>query len=124
MSDGIAPLGIDNVLFVVGDLGAAVRFYGGCGLTLKFRVDGAGMALFAIGDEAPGLLLRRGEGDGGGRLWVEVADAGAAAARLAAAGVATTRLETATGITVEAADPSGNVIGFADYTKRPEMARR
>ena len=28
------------------------------------------------------------------------------------------------GITVEGTDPSGNVVGFAVYSKRPEMARR
>ena len=124
MSEGIVPLGIDNVLFAVGDLGAAVSFYERCGLALKFRVDRAGMALFAIGDEAPGLLLRRQDGAGGGRVWVEVADADAAAGRLDALGIATAHLETATGITTETTDPWGNVIGFADYSRRPEMARR
>jgi hypothetical protein len=39
-------------------------------------------------------------------------------------GVAPTRFETMTGITVEATDPGGNVVGSADYARRPEMARR
>ena len=118
-------LGIDNVLFGVGNLDAAVRFYQSCGFVLKFRQDNAGMALFSIGGEEPGLLVRAGgEGAvGGGRVWVEVRNADAAAARLKASGIATTRLETATGITVEAKDPSGNIVGFADYSKRPDMAR-
>ena len=30
----------------------------------------------------------------------------------------------ATGWTAEIADPWGNVLGFTDYTKRPELARR
>jgi predicted enzyme related to lactoylglutathione lyase len=30
----------------------------------------------------------------------------------------------ATGWTVEVADPWGNVLGFTDYTKRPELGRR
>src|SRR5690349_12071787 len=106
--------GIDNVLFGVADLNDAVRFYEACGLKVKFRMDAAGMALFTIGDEAPGLLVRAAGGGGpgsagpvgGGRFWVEVANADAAAAELKAAGIATTRLETATGITVEATDPS------------------
>jgi catechol 2,3-dioxygenase-like lactoylglutathione lyase family enzyme len=115
-------LGIDNVLFAVADLDAAVRFYEACGLKLKFRFDPPGMALFSIGGEAPGLLLRKGEG-AVGKFWVEVRDAGEAAARLAAAGIATTQLETMTGSTVEAQDPSGNIIGFADYSKRPDLAR-
>ena len=125
-------LGVDNVIFAVRDLDAAIGFYEACGFVVKFRVDRAGMALFAIGGEDPGLLVRA-EGGGGpgstgtagaGRFWVEVRDADAAEAELKAAGIATTRLETMTGITVEATDPSGNVVGFADYSKRPELARR
>lgn len=125
-------LGVDNVMFAVRDLDDAVRFYQACGFTVKFRVDRAGMALLAIGAEEPGLLIRV-EGGGGpgstgtagaGRVWVEVRDADAVAAELSAAGIASIRLETMTGITVEATDPSGNVVGFADYTKRPELARR
>lgn len=30
----------------------------------------------------------------------------------------------ATGWTVEVTDPWGNVLGFTDYTKRPELGRR
>ena len=116
-------LGIDNVLFAVRDLGEAATFYQACGFTLKFKVDQAGMALFDIGPEAPGLLVRVGPTTSGGRLWVEVRDAEAAAAELSAAGIATARLETMTGVTVEATDPSGNIVGFADYSRKPEMAR-
>ena len=114
--------GIDNVLFSVTDLDAAVAFYTACGFALKFRVDQAKMALFSIGSEEAGLLIRA-TGPGSGKLWVEVASADAAAIELNAAGIATTRLETMTGITVEATDPSDNVVGFADYSKRPEMTR-
>lgn len=125
-------LGIDNVMFAVADLDAALRFYETCGFGVKFRMDAAGMALLTIGAEAPGLLIRarggRGPGAtgtaGAGRFWVEVRDAEAIAAEINAAGITTERLETATGITVEATDPSGNVVGFADYSKRPELARR
>jgi predicted enzyme related to lactoylglutathione lyase len=116
-------LGIDNVLFAVRDLDAAIGFYEACGLALKFKVEQAGMALFTIGSEEPGLLIRKGDGSAG-KFWVEVRDADAAAAALRAAGIGTMRLETMTGITVEATDPSGNVLGFADYTKKPEMARQ
>ena len=124
-------LGIDNVMFAVADLGAAVAFYEACGLVVKFRIDTAGMALFTIGHEAPGLLIRASGGSGpgtigaagGGKFWVEVPDADAAAVELNARGIATSRLETMTGVTVEATDPSGNVLGFADYSKRPELGR-
>lgn len=116
-------LGIDNVLFAVRDLEGAVTFYQTCGFVLKFKVPQARMALLSIGAEEPGLLLRAGDG-GVGKLWVEVKSADAVATELKAKGIATARLETMTGVTVEATDPSGNVIGFADYSKRPEMARR
>ena len=116
-------LGIDNVLFAVRDLDEAVAFYTACGFVLKFKMDAAGMALFAIGGEEPGLLIRKSEGSAG-KFWVEVRSADAVATELSAAGIATGRLETMTGITVEAADASGNVVGFADYSKRPEMARK
>jgi catechol 2,3-dioxygenase-like lactoylglutathione lyase family enzyme len=119
----VAVLGIDNVLFTVGDLDRAVAFYERCGFSLKMRHDGKGIALLAIGSEAPGLMIRTGEGPSAGRLWVEVRDADEAARVLAQAGLATKRLETATGITCEVEDPFGNVIGFADYTKRRELAR-
>ncbi len=59
-------LGIDNVLFAVRDLDAAVRFYETCGFTLKFKIAEAGMALFSIGREEPGLLIRIGDLGGAG----------------------------------------------------------
>lgn len=116
-------LGIDNVLFAVRALDPAVAFYETCGFTVKFKIREPQMALFSIGSEEPGLLVRVGDG-GPGKLWVEVKDADAVADELAAVGIATNRLETTTGITVEATDPSGNVIGFADYSRRPELARK
>jgi hypothetical protein len=124
--------GIDNVMFAVRELGPAVDFYEACGFVVTFRIEPAGMALFSIGPETPGLLIRspdaRGPGItgtvGGGGFWVEVADAEAVARELASKGIATARLETVTGITVEATDPSGNVVGFADYSRKPELARQ
>ncbi|MFF6993629.1 VOC family protein [Streptomyces sp. NPDC008313] len=125
-------LGFDNVLLPVGDLDAAVAFYGRAGFPLAFRLDEAGIALLSVGKESPGLLLRlesehavRPPEWASPRVWLEVADARAAASALTAAGV---RLlddpfPGATGWTVEFADPWGNVLGFTDYGKRPELAR-
>lgn len=114
--------GIDNVLFSVTDIDSAAAFYSACGFALKLRVPEARMALFSIGSEEPGLLIRA-MGNGSGKLWVEVASADETAVELLAAGIATRRIDTMTGITVEATDPDGNVVGFADYSKRPEMGR-
>ncbi|MET7985593.1 MULTISPECIES: VOC family protein [unclassified Streptomyces] len=125
-------LGLDNVLLPVGDLGEAAGFYERAGFPPAFRLDEAGIALLKVGKETPGVLLRLDEGLGhrpppraSPRLWLEVADARAAARSLAAAGVATLGepFSGATGWTVEIADPWGNVIGLTDYTKRPELAR-
>jgi predicted enzyme related to lactoylglutathione lyase len=121
--------GIDNVLFPIGDLDAAVRFYADMlGLPLVFRLDGPGVALFRLGPEAPGLLIRRDEHPGGTtgpRVWLEVDDAREAAQALAQAGVEPLGppFAVATGWTVEIADPWGNVVGFTDYTSMPERGR-
>jgi catechol 2,3-dioxygenase-like lactoylglutathione lyase family enzyme len=124
---GAAVLGVDNVLFAVGDLAAAVAFYrDALGLPLTFQLDGPGIALFQLGPEAPGLLLRAQPAtSGGGRVWLEVRDARAVATGLAAAGVpgTGTPFPVATGWTVEVADPWGNTVGFTDYTTMPSRAR-
>ncbi|MEU3334372.1 VOC family protein [Streptomyces sp. NPDC002144] len=126
-------LGFDNVLLPVGDLGTAVGFYERAGFTVGFRFDEAGIALLKVGAETPGILLRQEDGLGhrppswpSPRLWIEVTDARQAAACLAAAGIAPLDepIAVATGWTVEIADPWGNVIGFTDYGKRPELGRR
>ncbi|MGX1545844.1 VOC family protein [Streptomyces adustus] len=135
MSDDVSYelLGLDNVLLPVGDLGEAVRFYERAGLPAAFRLDDAGIALLKVGKETPGVLLRLEEALdhrpppwASPRLWLEVPDARSAALALAAAGITTLEepFSTATGWTVEFADPWGNVIGLTDYVKRPELARR
>ncbi|MET8448395.1 VOC family protein [Streptomyces sp. NPDC005209] len=126
-------LGFDNVLLPVGDLGEAVAFYERAGFTAAFRFDEGGIALLKVGGETPGILLRAEEAVGhrpppwpSPRVWLEVPDARTAARTLTAAGI--TLLDepfsVATGWTVEVADPWGNILGFTDYTKRPELARR
>ncbi|MHA5053614.1 VOC family protein [Streptomyces sp. SD15] len=125
-------LGFDNVLLPVGDLEEAVGFYGRAGFPVAFRLDEAGIALLKIGNETPGVLLRLDEELShrpptwaSARVWLEVRDARATADALASAGIQPldAPFPVATGWTVEVADPWGNVIGFTDYGKRPELAR-
>ncbi|MEU6535116.1 VOC family protein [Streptomyces sp. NPDC047000] len=125
-------LGFDNVLLPVGDLGEAVGFYERAGFTVRFRFDEAGIALLGVGGETPGVLLRVEEALGhrpppwaAPRVWLEVPDARAAAEALAGAGVVALDepASVSTGWVVEVADPWGNVLGFTDYTKRPELGR-
>ncbi|MEV7803625.1 VOC family protein [Microbispora sp. NPDC088329] len=129
---GITVLGVDNILFTVGDLDEAVEFYAALGLPLAFRMDEPGIALFRLGGEPAGLLVRRGEisaaagsGEGRPRLWLEVADARVTARTLRETGVAALAdpFPVATGWTVEVVDPWGNVVGFTDYTTMPERGR-
>ena len=126
-------LGFDNVLLPVGNLDEAVSFYEDAGFTVGFRLDEAGIAVLKVGGETPGILLRQEEALGhrpppwpAPRVWLEVPDARTAARELRAAGVELLDepSSVATGWTVEVADPWGNVLGFTDYTKRPELARR
>ncbi|MFJ3665437.1 VOC family protein [Streptomyces sp. NPDC090106] len=131
-------LGFDNVLLPVGDLGTAVGFYERAGFTVAFRLDEAGIVLLKVGAETPGILLRQEELLRQGasaerprewpapRVWLEVPDARVAARGLREAGVELLDepFPVATGWTVEIADPWGNVLGFTDYAKRPELARR
>ncbi|HEY8986663.1 MAG TPA: VOC family protein [Streptomyces sp.] len=126
-------LGFDNVLLPVGDLAEAVRFYERAGFAVGFRFDEGGIALLKVGRETPGILLRQEEALGHRpppwgctRVWLEVPDARTVARRLTAAGLAPLDepASVSTGWTVEIADPWGNVVGFTDYTKRPELARR
>jgi predicted enzyme related to lactoylglutathione lyase len=126
-------LGFDNVLLPVGDLDEAVRFYERAGFPLGFRLDEAGIALLKVGGETPGILLQLDEEVGqrppmwpAARVWLEVADARAAARALRDAGIPLLDepFSVATGWTAEVADPWGNVIGFTDYSKRPELGRR
>ncbi|CAL9539093.1 VOC family protein [Streptomyces sp. enrichment culture] len=126
-------LGFDNVLLPVGDLGEAVGFYQRAGFTVGFRLDEAGIALLKVGGETPGILLRQEDLLGhrpppwhSARIWLEVPDARVAARALGNAGIALLDepFPVATGWAAEIADPWGNVIGFTDYTKRPELGRR
>src|SRR6266540_3718839 len=118
---GIGVLGIDNVLFDVGDLDGARRFYGELlGLQEKFVFPQVGLVCFRLGDEEPGLLRPS------PRLWLEVPNARAAAAVLGDAGVdlLDEPRELRTGWVVELSDPWGNVIGLTDYLNDPARARQ
>jgi len=124
-------LGVDNVLFAVGDLERALEFYAvTLGLPLKFQLPSLGIACFRLGGKEPGLLIRQGPAAAqavanSARLWLEVRDARAAAAELRSRGAEPLAepFEVATGWTVEFADPWGNVVGFTDYLKDRPKAR-
>jgi catechol 2,3-dioxygenase-like lactoylglutathione lyase family enzyme len=125
-------LGVDNVLFAVGDVLQARHFYTDVlGLAEGFSFPEAGIVGYKLGSEEPGLLVRLDPDLQPGpalptpRLWLEVPDAHAAEQTLRERGAeplgAVRQLRT--GYVVEVADPWGNVIGLADYSLAPAMAR-
>ncbi len=117
-------LGIDNIFFTVTNLEKAKEFYQKLGFKHKFSIPPIKAALFSIGQEVPGLMLSERSTVTPSRLWVEVKSAKDFKHACVKLGIAGTMLETATGLTFEVTDASGNIIGFADYTKKPELARK
>jgi predicted enzyme related to lactoylglutathione lyase len=124
-------LGVDNLLFAVGNLERALAFYRDqLGLPVKFAFPEAGIVGFRLGADQTGLILRRQDGlpEAGPRptprAWLVVADARAADAALRVAGVTPLGPPFAvrTGWTVEVADPWGNVLGLTDYTLAPQIS--
>ena len=116
------------MLIDVGDLAAARAHYGSLGLAERFALPEAGIVLYAIGDERPGLLVRGVPGKTasssphGARVWLEVADARAFARRCPLTPIAPP-FEVRTGWVVEYADAWGNVVGVTDYSADPTKAR-
>jgi len=128
----IRVLGVDNILFGVGDFQEARAFYEGkLGLPVKFAVEAMGIVGYRLGSDEAGLFLRAQSSIAPAppretpRLWLEVADARQATEQLAQLGIAPLQepFEINTGWVVEFADPWGNVIGLTDYVKVPSKAR-
>jgi predicted enzyme related to lactoylglutathione lyase len=127
----IQVLGVDNIMFAVGDLAQARAFYETrLGLPIKFIVAQFGIVAYRLGAEEPGLILRVQPIEPAlprdtPRVWLEVADARAVAQTLKASGVALLGEphEIQTGWVVEIADPWGNVIGLTDYVKDARKGR-
>lgn len=124
-------LGIDNVIFTVGDLNQAAAFYEKLGFPVKFRLDSLGVCVLSVGFELPGLVLRKADVSVApldperARLWVEVPDSRKTLKELEKEGVALLRepLKLPTGLLVEVADPWGNVVGFTDHLAMPQFGR-
>lgn len=117
-------LGIDNVFFEVGDIEQAIDFYESLGFELKFKIPHLSGALFKVGNEEPGLVLQQSSAPKPSCLWVEVSSAHEVQDELASLNISGTIIEPPTGFTFQIADPWGNRIGFADYTKKSELARK
>ncbi len=114
-------VGINHVALEVGDLDAALEFYGRW-LAFELRGRVPGMAFLDAGDQFLALADGRRQGpDDGRHFGLVVDDRDAVRAALAAAGVAP---EPGRGLLVR--DPWGNVVEIVDYreiqfTKAPEV---
>jgi predicted enzyme related to lactoylglutathione lyase len=124
-------LGIDNVIFTVGDLNRAVTFYEKLGFLVKFRLDALDICVMTVGFELPGLVLKREPIPAQpliperARFWVEVPDTQKSLEEIKKSGISLVRkpLKLPTGLLVEVADPWGNVVGFTDHLAHPESGR-
>jgi lactoylglutathione lyase len=114
-------VGINHVALEVGDLDAALEFYGRW-LDFELRGRVRGMAFLDAGDRFLALAEGRTQGpDNGRHFGLVVDDRDAVRAALAAAGIAP---EPGRGLLVR--DPWGNVVEVVDYreiqfTKDPEV---
>jgi predicted enzyme related to lactoylglutathione lyase len=124
-------LGIDHVVFTVGDISEAVQYYLKLGLKLVLQSEQTGAAVMSISAEHPNLLLLRAKEEikKGGlerpRFWIEVKDARTATAELKEKGFQFARepFLIPTGWLVEVVDPWGNIVGFNDYHLQPHFGR-
>lgn len=123
MNQEITLKGIDNVFFDVQNLKKATDFYQQLGFKKKLEIPQIKAVVFSIGSEEPGLILCEKQAPSPSRLWVEVGDIIHIKDLCHSKNIQGNILETATGLTFEIHDPSGNRIGFADYSKKPNLGR-
>lgn len=116
-------LGIDNLFFQVEHLEEAIEFYKKLGFKLKLRFPHISAALFEIGNEEPGLILQEIKPSKPSKIWVEIVNAIKAQNECKHLNINGNLLDIPTGLTFEIKDPWGNIIGFADYSKKPQLAR-
>jgi catechol 2,3-dioxygenase-like lactoylglutathione lyase family enzyme len=116
-------LGIDNIFFEVLDLQKAQHFYEQLGFKLKLSIPQKKAILFSIGSETPGLIICEKDSPAPSRLWIEVENAESVKSHCQSIGISGKDIQTNTGVTFEIVDESGNSIGFADYSKKPELSR-
>jgi predicted enzyme related to lactoylglutathione lyase len=113
----------DNLFLPVDDYEASKQYYSEVlGLKIKFEFAAQGMIAFAVGDEEPAIILKDKKKfpTATPSIWIEVADVRKLYEDMSSKGVKflTEPFKIRTGWAVEFTDPSGNVLGFADYIKQ------
>lgn len=115
-------LNYDNFFLPVDDYELSKKYYTDTlGLKIKFEFAEQGMVAFNIGNEEPAIILKDKKKFKGIKptIWLEVANVRSLYKQLIDKGVnfITEPFPIRTGWAVEFNDPSGNILGFADYLK-------
>ena len=108
----------------VTNLDKAINFYKKLGFIHKMSLPQIPAELFSIGVEEPGIILIKASEPKPSKFWIEVANATQAQQECANLGIPGKLIEHGTGLTYEITDFDDNIIGFTDYSKKPELARR
>lgn len=117
-------LGIDNVFLQVKNLDHANQFYQMLGFVPKINIPQIPAILFSVGTEEPGIILCQTMHPSPSKLWIEVIDAHEIENACKKINIVGRLFEHGVGFTFEIIDEDNNIIGFADYTKKPELARK
>ena len=110
----------DNLFLPVDNYEKSKIFYTETlGLRTKFEFKEQGMIAFSVGEEEPAIILKDKQKYPNAKpaIWIEVADVKALYREMADRGISflTEPFKIRTGWAVEFTDPSGNLLGFADY---------
>lgn len=112
----------DNFFFPTDDFEKCKDYYiNTLGLSVKFDFSEFGMIAFQVGNEEPAIILKDVKKFPNAKpaVWIQVEDVKQEYKKLKSKGVIflTEPFKIKTGWAVESCDPSGNLIGFADYNQ-------
>lgn len=110
----------DNFFLPVDDYEKSKQYYSETlGMKIKFEFAEQGMIAFCIGNEEPAIILKDKKKFPNTKpaIWIEVLDVKQLYSEMKEKGVTfiTEPFKIRTGWAVEFTDPSGNILGFADY---------
>lgn len=120
VEDEVQIKNYDNLFLPVDDYERSKQFYSeALGLKIKFEFAEQGMIAFSVGKEEPAIILKDKKKFPNTKptIWIEVSDVRALYNEMKKKGVdfLTIPFKIRTGWAVEFMDPSGNILGFADY---------
>jgi predicted enzyme related to lactoylglutathione lyase len=113
----------DNFFLPSNDLNRGKEFYNGIlGLPIKFDFSNMGMIAFQVGNNEPAIILKdvKKFPETKPTIWFVVDNVEEEHKKLKAKGIRffSEPFSIQTGMAVEFEDPSGNILGITDYSKR------